>query len=117
MIYSPGTQMVAQKDVMEANDRIAHPAGAVGVIVRSPVDRSHAYRVKFSDGLEAPIHHDQLTRLADFKAGQIRRPTVVDEATSPTRRSGRGHESMSISDNIAAMDSWLRPLPFFSTEE
>lgn len=72
MIYSAGTQVVAQKDVMATNDRIAHPAGAVGVIVRSPVDCSHAYRVKFSDGFEAPIHHDQLTRLADFKSDQIR---------------------------------------------
>ncbi|WP_236696638.1 nucleotidyltransferase domain-containing protein [Rhodopirellula islandica] len=45
---------------MTSNDRIAHPAGAVGVVVRSPVDRTHAYRVKFSDGFEAAIHHDQL---------------------------------------------------------
>ncbi|MEZ6088699.1 MAG: nucleotidyltransferase domain-containing protein [Pirellulaceae bacterium] len=66
LIYSVGTQVVAQKDVMAANDRVAHPAGAVGVIVRSPADRTHAYRVKFSDGFEAPIHHDQLVRLAEF---------------------------------------------------
>lgn len=72
LIYSPGTQVVSQKDVMAANDRIAHPAGAVGVIVRSPVDRTHAYRVKFSDGFEAPIHHDQLVRLSDFKSQTIR---------------------------------------------
>lgn len=72
LIYSVGTQVVAQKDVMAANDRIAHPAGAVGVIIRSPVDRTHAYRVKFSDGYEAPIHHDQLVRLADFKTSSIR---------------------------------------------
>lgn len=72
LIYSPGTQVVAQKDVMAANDRIAHPAGAVGVIVRAPVDRTHAYRVRFSDGFEAPIHHDQLIRLAEFKTSQIR---------------------------------------------
>ncbi len=72
LIYSVGTQVVAQKDVMAANDRVAHPAGAVGVIVRSPVDRTHAYRVKFSDGFEAPIHHDQLVRLAEFKSQTIR---------------------------------------------
>lgn len=72
LIYSPGTQVVAQKDVMSSNDRIAHPAGAVGVIVRSPVDRTHAYRVKFSDGVEAPIHHDQLVGLAEFKSQTIR---------------------------------------------
>lgn len=72
LIYSPGTQVVAQKDVMAANDRIAHPAGAVGMIVRSPVDRTHAYRVRFSDGFETLIHHDQLVRLAEFKTNQIR---------------------------------------------
>ena len=72
LIYSPGTQVVAQKDVMAANDRIAHPAGAVGVIVRSPVDRTHAYRINFSDGFEAPIHHDQLVRLSEFKSQTIR---------------------------------------------
>lgn len=57
---------------MAANDRIAHPAGAVGVIVRSPVDRTHAYRVKFSDGLEAPVYHAQLVRLSEFKPKSIR---------------------------------------------
>ena len=72
LIYSVGTQVVAQKDVMTTNDRIAHPAGAVGVIVRSPIDRTHAYRVKFSDGLESPIHHDQLVRLSEFKADNLR---------------------------------------------
>ncbi|MGB7343593.1 MAG: nucleotidyltransferase domain-containing protein [Pirellulaceae bacterium] len=72
LIYSAGTQVVAQKDVMAPNDRVAHPAGAVGVIVRSPVDRTHAYRVKFSDGFEAPIHHDQLVCLSEFKESQIR---------------------------------------------
>jgi predicted nucleotidyltransferase len=72
LIYSSGTQVVSQKDVMAANDLVAHPAGAVGVIVRSPVDRSHAYRVKFSDGFEAAIHHDQLVRLTDFKQSAIR---------------------------------------------
>ncbi|TWT97151.1 nucleotidyltransferase domain-containing protein [Neorhodopirellula pilleata] len=72
LIYSSGTQVVAQKDVMVANGRIAHPSGAVGVIVRSPVDRTHAYRVRFSDGFEAPIHHDQLVRLSEFKTNQIR---------------------------------------------
>lgn len=72
LIYSVGTQVVAQKEVMAANDRIAHPAGAVGVIVRSPADRTHAYRVKFSDGFEAPIHHDQLIRLSEFKSENFR---------------------------------------------
>lgn len=72
LIFPIGTQVVSQKDVMAPNDRVAHPAGAVGVIVRSPVDRLHSYRVKFADGYEAAIHHEQLVQLTEFKASQIR---------------------------------------------
>ena len=71
LIFSVGTQVVVQKDTYQTNDRVAHPAGSVGVIVRSPSDRSHAYRVKFNDGFEAAVHHDQLVRLAEFKREQI----------------------------------------------
>lgn len=57
---------------MAANDRIAHPAGAVGVVVRAPLDRTHAYRVRFSDGLEVSLRHDQLVQLGAFKSSTIR---------------------------------------------
>jgi predicted nucleotidyltransferase len=67
LIYSVGTQVVVQKETYHANRRVAHPAGSVGVIVRSPIDRTHTYRVKFNDGFEAAVHHDQLTRLSEFK--------------------------------------------------
>ena len=81
LIYSVGTQVVTLKDVYAQNHRVAHPAGAVGVIVQSPVDRLHAYRVKFADSFESPIHHDQLTRLADFKRVQIgSNETPINEA-------------------------------------
>lgn len=72
LIYSAGTQVVVQKEIMYPNRRTAHPAGSVAVIIRSPLDRTHPYRVKFSDGFEAQIHHDQLVRLAEFQRGQIR---------------------------------------------
>ena len=72
IIYSVGTQVVTQKDVFATNDQRAHPAGAVGVIVRSPMDRTHPYRVKFSDGFVAAIRHDQLVVLANFKSDRIR---------------------------------------------
>ncbi len=72
LIFSIGTQVVVQKDTLHANHRVAHPAGSVGVIVRSPTDRSHTYRVKFNDGFEAAVHHDQLVRLSEFKRDQIR---------------------------------------------
>lgn len=71
LLFSVGTQVVVQKDTYHLNHRVAHPAGSVGVIVRSPIDRSHAYRVKFNDGFEATVHHDQLVRLSEYKRDQI----------------------------------------------
>ncbi|BDP43225.1 nucleotidyltransferase [Deinococcus aetherius] len=38
-----------------------HPAGAVAVIVRSPPDPGHAYRVRFPDGTEATLSRGGLT--------------------------------------------------------
>lgn len=73
LIYSVGTQIVTRKDVMAHGDRIAHPAGAVGVVVRAPVDPTHSYRVKFLDGFEASLQHQQIVRLADFKNEHIQR--------------------------------------------
>ncbi len=81
MIYSPGTQVVVQKEILYPNRCTAHPMGSVAVIIRSPLDRTHPYRVKFSDGFEAQIHHDQLVRLAEFQRGQIR-PNASTLSTS-----------------------------------
>ena len=72
LIYSVCTQVVVQKETYHVNRRVAHPAGSVGVIVRSPIDRTHTYRVKFNDGFEAAVHHDQLIRLSEFKRDPIR---------------------------------------------
>ena len=78
LIFSVGTQVVIHKDTYHANRRVAHPAGSVGIIVRSPMDRSHPYRVRFNDGFEAAVHHDQLIRLSDFK----RDPNAANPADS-----------------------------------
>lgn len=71
LIYSVGTQIVARKPVQGSNGDIAHPSGAVGVVVKSPMDRQHSYRIRFSDGFEAALHHDQLVLLAEYKEGDI----------------------------------------------
>ena len=60
LIYSVGTQVVALKQMQGSNGQAVHPAGAVGVVVRSPRDRHHSYRVRFVDGFEAALHHDNL---------------------------------------------------------
>lgn len=67
LIYSPGTQVVALKAVQGSGGRAVHPAGAVGVVIRAPQDRQHAYRIRFPDGFEAPLRHDHLMLLAQWK--------------------------------------------------
>jgi predicted nucleotidyltransferase len=80
LIYSVGTQVVALKAVQGTDGGTLHPAGVVGVVVRSPADRKHSYRVRFPDGFEAPLAHHQLMQLAEWKE----MPTGVDaEPTNP----------------------------------
>jgi uncharacterized protein len=82
LIYSVGTQVVVTKKTYLARGSVAHPAGAVAVIVRSPLDRTHPYRVKFNDGFEVAVHHDHLVRLSEFKresVGTDQHTTVVPE--------------------------------------
>ncbi len=71
LIYSVGTQVVSLKQVQASNGKAVHPPGAVGVIVRSPRDRSHDYRVRFADGFEAALNHDNLKLLAEYKQGTL----------------------------------------------
>ena len=55
LIYSVGTQIVALRDVVGTGGRVLHPRGSVGVVVRSPGDLDHAYRVRFLDGVDDGI--------------------------------------------------------------
>jgi predicted nucleotidyltransferase len=71
LIYSAGTQVVSLRDVIGQNGRTLHPRGAVGVIVRSPGDLDHAYRVRFPDGYEEALRRDDLVMLAHYKEGEI----------------------------------------------
>lgn len=70
-IFPTGTQVVTLRDVNSDNGRTLYPRGSVGMIVKSPSDRQHAYRVKFPDGVEASLKQGDLSTLAKFKAGEI----------------------------------------------
>jgi len=67
LIFSVGAQVVSRKDVQGANGRTAHPAGAVGVVIKAPNDQRHSYRVRFLDGFEASLRHEQLVLLSEYK--------------------------------------------------
>jgi predicted nucleotidyltransferase len=69
-----GTQVVTQVEVREVGGKIMYPAGAAGVVVYSPSDTSHAYRVRFPDGYEATLPRAALVLLAEHKAGPMAGP-------------------------------------------
>jgi predicted nucleotidyltransferase len=71
LIYSPGTQVVALVEVLGQSGKVLHPRGSVGVVVRSPVDSEHPYRVRFADGIEGSLRRDQLMMLARYKESEI----------------------------------------------
>jgi uncharacterized protein len=71
LIYAVGAQIVTLADVTGPGGRTLHPRGAVGVVVKSPSDHQHAYRVRFTDGVEASLAHEDLVLLARFKEGEI----------------------------------------------
>lgn len=71
LIYSPGTQVVASVDVCSEGGKVLHPRGAVGVVVKSPADLEHAYRVRFPDSVEFALQQDQIVSLSQFQEGEI----------------------------------------------
>lgn len=71
LIFSEGTQVVSLREIAGHGGRTLHPRGAVGVIVRSPGDLDHSYRVRFSDGVEESLRRDEVVMLAHFKEGEI----------------------------------------------
>lgn len=71
LIFSVGTQVVTLVDIPGSAGLILHPRGTVGVIVKSPTDLEHSYRVRFPDGFEAPLKQSELTMLAKFKEGEM----------------------------------------------
>jgi uncharacterized protein len=72
LIVPPGTRVVARESVtiLETGNRL--PAGAVGVIVRTPADPDSAYRVRFPDASEANLQRIEFTILKTAKESGLR---------------------------------------------
>jgi uncharacterized protein len=71
LIFSVGTQVVTLVDIPGSAGLVLHPRGTVGVVVKSPTDLEHSYRVRFPDGFEVPLKQSEVTMLARFKEGEI----------------------------------------------
>jgi hypothetical protein len=61
LILPVGTQVVTRVEVTSPAGEVVCPRGAVGEVTKSPDDGTHSYRVKFLNGVEAPLHRHELT--------------------------------------------------------
>lgn len=76
-ILPAGTQVVTHTAITAHNGDVAFAAGVVGVIVRPPVDPTHAYRVRFMDGTEHTLKRGQFSVRSHHQ-----QPTAPDEHLS-----------------------------------
>ena len=71
LIIEAGNRVVTLVEATGDGGALLHPKGSVGVIVKSPTDLTHSYRVRFLDGMEVPLRHDEIVLLAHFKENEI----------------------------------------------
>lgn len=71
LIIEAGNRIVTLVEATGDSGALLHPKGSVGVIVKSPTDLTHSYRVRFLDGMEVPLRHDEIVLLAHFKENEI----------------------------------------------
>jgi uncharacterized protein len=76
-ILPAGTQIVSHIDITNSAGDVTFAAGAVGVIVKAPVDATHAYRVRFMDGTEQSLKRGQFSVRSHHQ-----NPTVPDDHLS-----------------------------------
>lgn len=71
LILPPGTQVVALTEVRGTDGKPVHPRGAVGVVIQSPADYWHSYRVRFPDNFEATFSRQEIAILSHYKSGDM----------------------------------------------
>ncbi|NJQ97058.1 MAG: nucleotidyltransferase domain-containing protein [Hydrococcus sp. CSU_1_8] len=67
LILPVGTQVVSRIEVKNSTEKLLCVRGAVGVIVKSPDDNSHAYRVRLPDNVEVTLYRHQLSIRKHFQ--------------------------------------------------
>jgi len=68
LILPAGTQIVTKIEVKNPATNQSWKPGAVGVIIQSPTDNSHAYLVKLPDGTEISLRRHELTIRKQFQS-------------------------------------------------
>jgi predicted nucleotidyltransferase len=68
-----GTRVVSRVTVVE-NGSLQHPPGAVGVVTFSPLDATHAYRIRYPGGVEVHLSRREFALLSDVKDDRVAAP-------------------------------------------
>ena len=66
LILPPGTRVVSRCDIVR-NGELLCAKGAVGIVIESPADATHAYRVQLAGGSVVAINRRDFTILRAFK--------------------------------------------------
>ena len=61
LIIPIGTQVVSRIEVKNKQDEIICPQGGVGVVIHSPTDNSHVYKIRLSNNLEIALKRHELS--------------------------------------------------------
>jgi uncharacterized protein len=102
LILPVGTQVVTRAPIHNTAGDVAYLAGAVGVIVKSPVDVTHVYRVRFMDGTDVPLkraefiihsHYQNPTTPDDYLAGTDLSTHVIYRCIVGSRAYGLDHDA------------------------
>ncbi len=71
LILPVGCRVVALGEVRGTDGKPVHPRGAVGVVIQSPSEYWHSYRVRFPDGFEAVFSRRELAILSQYQTGDV----------------------------------------------
>jgi uncharacterized protein len=67
LILPVGTQMVTCVEIAATAAQPAQIRGAVGIILKAPVDATHTYRIRFVNGGEASLHRGEFSIRKEFQ--------------------------------------------------
>ena len=78
LIIPVGTQVVSRIEIKNAADEILCLKGAVGVIVKSPTDNSHAYRVRLPNEVEVTLNRHEFSIRKHFQKEGLQQDILAD---------------------------------------
>jgi hypothetical protein len=101
LIFSVGTQVVTLVDIPGSAGLVLQPRGTVGVVVKSPTDLEHSYRV----------HEQARRKAATADAARLSRPTTnprVKEALPTLKEMMAFLLSGHVGVHLGQLSSWRR---------